>query len=362
MGTTYYVTHDGPNGNGSGDSVGNSMAWQAAADAATAGDIVWPCNTGTYAFGGTALDYDTAHGSVAELICTEGRSADGTAAAQVTMTVTGTYGLRINAKNSLLFRDIYISASGAGAWWPLYHSSGSGCIFDNIKVSGAARDGINLVTGGHNKLVGCEVYGCTWSGIVDTGTGNEIVRCSSHDNTLYGLHMDENQTVVRYCEFYDNDEHGVYWESGVGAVGAMSNCTIALNGGSGILFEGAAAAYAPAVENCAIARNAAYAMNGTAATAVLAFGNFIPSSGDDANTSGSTNNVNIYGDNIKANLTSGSALFTSVADGSEDFSTGSGSVLRAAGYPSYLDIGSEQHVDPAAGGDTLGAFEPGAWR
>jgi len=338
----YVVIHDGPQGDGSGDSIANGMSLQAAADTAVAGDTVSICATGAYAYG-SPIDFDTNSGTQSQPIVFRGRDATNAADAQVTLgSSAGGNAIDINSRSWLLFRKLTVVESvGAARCW--FIDKGDGIVLVGCKGTGGSDGVRNDSSAYDNKLIDCEMYGNTRGAYVSSLASLAILGGSYHDNSGNGIYANNASVTVTFAQVYDNGGDGIAIAGADSGHRVIQNCTINGNDGDGVQLANDLDLYFPVLLSNSVTRNGGYAVNGAAAVQVVAAGNFWPSAGDDANTSGALNNVTLTaGDALAANLTTGSALYTSVADGAEDFTPQSGSDLLNAGYPAYVDIGAVQ--------------------
>lgn len=349
MGTTYFVIHNGPQGTGTGLSVANGMAGQAAIDTANVpGDEIRICQTGTYAE--TAQwDFDTNTPTQAAPIHVKGYDATGTTEQLVTVNWASTDGIYVT-KPWYIFKNISAVKTGAAGNRPWQFDTGSGqCMMLSSK-------GIN---GQYNlyaenakflRCIGCDFSGAS-TGNIYWGAGNvgaTLDFCGIHDGAADGVICASAEIALLRCFIYDNADEGIE-QTGTPAAtnpAIIDNCVIDGNGGDGILLiSGASASWR--ITNNSITRNGGYGVNANAAVNILAYGNAWPASDDGANTSGSTNNITVIGADLKANLTSGDVLYTSVVDGSEDYHPQWGSILLNAGYPDgNIGVYQAQPVEP----------------
>ena len=368
---TYYVAHDGPKGDESGDSLVNAMSLQSAADTVTAGNEVRICATGAYN-PGAAVDFDTNSGTHDAPIYFVGYDAAGTSEEMVIINGSGT-GMSIETESWLRFRNLTVSGGTNG-----FRCNGAQfCEWYNCRTTGGTDDGWLMYRGQHNKYIKCEADNAGDAGfyLFSYNAGNLLVGCTAHDNTDQGFHS-ASATMVS-CIAYDNDTDGFLFDISDQYADDETplwwHCTSVQNDGDGFkIVDGTRNRVH--MMNCIAARNGSYGLEASGAYTIRAFGNLWPSAGADANTAGATNNVTIYDDDIQANLAAGIADFVATADGSEDYRIGLSSAAKGAGWPGtlreftspattgYPDIGAVQREEPAGnGGAALGPFDQ-PWR
>jgi hypothetical protein len=136
------------------------------------------------------------------------------------------------------------------------------------------------------------------------------------------------------CLIDANTGDGINWaRSSAADLLAVTNNTIVGNSGDGVdLLAGTCYLFA----NNIIARNGAYGIKADAACVIPGYGNLIPSSGADTNTSGALSNVTLaVPSGLPANLT-GSQICDFVNVGTSDYRQGKNSAGREYGWPGTM--------------------------
>ena len=245
--------------------------------------------------------------------------------------------------------------------------SGGNSVFKNMKVSDAGASG--LIFYGQDIVIGSEFSGAGADGLWDGGTsanGRIIHSNNIHDNVRDGLRFSANTPGVNQVEyniFDSNGGRGIYMTTGnsgyflvLPGLRAFNN-TLFGNGDSG-MESGAIGAIFTALDN--ISKD-----NGNAANeynfkfASTSVNPIMWGSNNILNISGGLGGGNVYQYTLDSTDKTTDPLFTDAPNG--NFSLGSTSPAKAAGYPGvflggstgYLDIGAVQRQEPAGGG---GAF------
>jgi len=166
-------------------------------------------------------------------------------------------------------------------------------------------------------LSDCSIHDCTNDGV--DAASIEMHRCQVYDNSGSGVLCDDNEMSMTHCTIYGNDGDGIEYRLSSDNLRMFANNTISLNGGYGINTKGGGFRYESLHSN-----NHAY-----------------------NNTSGATDAADglLPGDNNQT----GDPLFTSVVDGSEDFTPTSGSPLLGNGT-NGADIGAIPGASGGGGG------------
>lgn len=203
-----------------------------------------------------------------------------------------------------------------------------------------------LTTGGLVTLTDCEIDNNGGSGfdVNAAGRGNLIMTGgSAHDNTTHGIRSggDDSQCAIHSVRVYDNGSDGI---NTLAADAIIRDCTVYGNGGDGVDIDGSNTT----IFDTSSAGNGGYGFNGVTN---LAFGGF-DNNHTNGNTSGAGDST-LPGDN---NVT-GDPKFTSVTDGSEDFTPLSGSPLIGAGI-NGSNIGAVAHGDSSGGTLVISGVSP----
>ena len=354
--TTYYATSAA--GGGGVGSLVDPWTAQEAADNTTAGDECRWCGDFSVS---AQIDFDTRSGSRGAPVKHLGYNAAGDTPTLITIDQTGDVNpFYIYGRDFLYFENLKWTQSG-GVTGSGYIRSTLRCIFVNFHVDGLYSHGLYFRDSYDNKFENCSVlngghtsshYGILLRGSVAaggySGTGNVFHGCVIADNYGDGIHCYDSiypaDVILSRCLIFNNGGVGVHCRAYDKRPVLIDHCVIRNNTGDGIYMENSANANPIRVANCAIVANGGYGINSNyAANAhILMFGTLCPASGDDANTSGATNNIVIVGDSLAANnTTSGTANFTSVGAGTEDFRTEAGSWLRDAAWPGHLPYGTD---------------------
>jgi len=183
--------------------------------------------------------------------------------------------------------------------------------------------GYKLRSGG-DVLIDCEIDNCANGLESSTGKGPIlIIRSSIHDCTAWGINWSKSTLDIRNSLIYRNTSGGI--KSSIGG-GAIEGNTIFGNGGDGLdlTVNGSIS-----LKNNTLSSNGGYGLNTSISSDDLLEADYNHYYN---NTSGETNLSETPGDNNQ----SGDPLFTSVVDGSEDFTPKDGSPLIDNG----LDAGS----------------------
>lgn len=327
--TTYYVRASGGDDGNDGLSFANGWATiQHAFDTAVAGDQVRICNDGTHS--PTAqVDIDTNSGSsTSGYIHFIGASATGTLDGSIA-TISGA---SLPASTDLLDSGTssiqYIClenlrlTNGTKIGVNLYGSSQDYWKFVNVRIDNMDDAGLRYDSD-YIRCYGCEFDNNAGSGFVgSTKSGHIFVGCSSHDNSEHGFNIKGNYNQFFGCLAYDNVGSGFYCLKY--AHQTLINCVADRNDDDGIEFDDTVSSNGDIdILNCILRANGGYGIR---------FGNFAHESGVVDyncyynNTSGACD-VTTPGN---ANITS-DPQFTSVTDGSEDYSLQSGSPCRGVG-------------------------------
>jgi len=344
--TIYYTKHNA--GGGGVGSEADPWTLQEAADQATAGDEVHVLNTGTYT--PAQVDFDTNSGTYATLIQFIGYASDDSAPEQVTVDATGnSNGIYVNGEDYLYFQNITVTHGGI--CWRFMNSDFitlTQCKATNSDTNHGFYIGATNVSCYGVRFIACEAYGNTQDGLkigsdsTYRAFGVDIFGGSYHDNGAVGIHCDDQVAAIRRCLIYDNGTYGVYFDpthaNARYHIGLLDSSVVHNNSSDGVYINSGSNNIVQ-ISNSIIDNSGGYGINASGATTVIGFGNIIPSSGDDANTSGATNNITFVGDVLADNLTGAQiADFVDVAEGQEDFRLGSNSDAIGAGWPGILPV------------------------
>ncbi|MFO8007984.1 MAG: right-handed parallel beta-helix repeat-containing protein [Candidatus Brocadiia bacterium] len=338
---TYHTTHDA-SGGGNG-TYADPWTLQEAADSAIAGDVVKVHNTGTYSLS-SALDFDTHSGSRSSPISFIGvgpAEADSPEMAFIAQTASGADGFNV-IQSHLYFESLSLQGASSADGWSV---GGDHVTCVRCRAHGAGQAGLLGQTADHLTLVGCEFHSNGRQG-VSLGGGSlhraTLLGCAAHNNAWAGIHLERATALLWRCASYGNS-HGVRvqeLEADAGVV--VLGCTLLDNGSDGIEVADINADAALLVANCIGVRNGAYGMDAASAVHAVLFGNLWPSSGDDANTAGNTNNIVVLGnpdDVLKPNLDAGQvAAFVDPTVCYPDLRLGAGSDAMGAAWPGCLPI------------------------
>ena len=199
-----------------------------------------------------------------------------------------------------------------------------------VVVDGTGMDSGIEMNDEHFSAIDCEVYnvdqGSAYGFDVDKGV---MIRCSSHDNTGEGFHFGATSGgLITWldCLSYDNGDSGYHISSfGAGSSVTMKGCLSHGNTGDGFEISDTTSDDRVSLiyEDNTLVSNGGYGANVEADHL-----NQIASNQNNhyhGNTSGARNNLPAGTDD-----TSGDPLFTSVTDGSENFTPTTGSPLLDA--------------------------------
>lgn len=346
--TTYYVRPTNGLDTNAGTSFGAAFqTTQKAADTAVGGDEVRLCNEATET-PSARIDFDINGGSASSPIkFVAGDSTDGTPLTTGFYTISGsslpaTTDLVIFNVNPMYIQFERIRFTAATRDGITFGTNVHYVTLKHCRVDGHASDGVySASTGGHVWLIDTEIDSNTGQGINVNSAGrfnSTIIGGSCHDNGGIGAEIggDAESVNVDQYEVYDNGGDGIQL---IGNGARLSNSTVYGNTGDGVYLSA----------NNARVFNTSSSGNG-------AYGFSVTSAGDDNlimdynhthnNTSGATDlGGGLLGDNNQT----GDPQFTSVVDGSEDFTPANGSPLDSNGI-NGVDIGARKAVDPAGGG------------
>lgn len=325
--TDYYVRQSG--GDDSNDGTSFALGWatiQHGLDNVAAGDTLYICADGTHTPSAT-LDVDTTSGSLGSPIKLKGANAtggdDGTVAVISGSSLDPNVDLVTIAASMTHYevRNLRFTAATDSAVFETSNNSVNwlwvNCRFDNCGESGVEFES------GAWVFVNCEFDSNTEYG-ANCHTSNRWsdVRwygCSFHDNGSHGVDYQGNQNIYMNCLFYDNGGDGFYADRYPHEL-ILANCVFYGNTGDGFGNSGISEVGngMSGVFNCIFMANGAYGFSGNG---YFAEPRFMDYNCFYNNTSGATDYASTPGSN---NVTS-DPQFTSVTDGSEDFTLQSGS-------------------------------------
>ncbi len=329
---TYYVRPT----NGSDVAAGTSFAaafktFQKALDtAASASDVIRLCPEAVETTAVT-VDFDTnAGGATTPIIIEPGNTTDGgrdmslnytiQASGAIAAGVIRPNGTGDNYKIYNLIVDANANADYAlhcsvttAAGWNLFGCRFTNAVIDNIFIKG----GSNITPW---LFAACETDLAGGAGIRHQAANSGVfhwIGGSLHDNGTHGWHLLEQESVMIGALVYDNVGDGVFASTNSGRFFAVNN-TVYGNGGDGFDLPGGGGHHT--VMHNSFVGNGGYGMK--IGSDYFRFADY---NHTDNNTSGGYDTE--WGDN---NIT-GDPKFTSVTDGSEDFSLQSDSPLFQGG-------------------------------
>lgn len=213
----------------------------------------------------------------------------------------------------------FVRCSIAGAWTEGFNSTSDTGLID-CEASGCA---IGFINGGSSNLLGCRAHDCTGTGFVAGGTGIRYINTASYDNDKGYDTLADNSVLFFKSLAFGNTGDG--FDVGGTAYNSIINCTSSGNGGYGYNF-----------------------------TATGIWSNVFGFNHSYNNTSGHTNESGDWADQGLGGNIEGDPLFTSIVDGSENFTPLSGSPLEGAGFPEQWGASTVGFIGPlqaaAAGG------------
>lgn len=349
---TYYVRPT----NGSDAAAGTSFATafktlQKAVDtAASAGDVIRVCPEANETIT-AAIDFDTNTGADGNPITIEpGNTTDGSRDLSLFYTITTASA--INLLNFTATSDYYkiynliVNAAAAGSVCLNNQVDGSDFhVFINCRFTGATGSNISVrgtSTGGW-VFIDCETDLAGASGIAHaTGNRGSInwFGGSIHDNTSHGWDCNKSDCILIGAEVYDNGGDGLFGSTNSNRLTVIGN-TFYGNTGDGISLD--ASDHVAVVYNNSSSGNGGYGFNFNTTNVPR----WMDYNHTHNNTSGAAD-ITMPGSNNQT----GDPQFTSVTDGSEDFTPADGSPLDGNGLMG-VDIGARSSIDPASGGGLL---------
>lgn len=237
--------------------------------------------------------------------------------------------MSFNPWGHVLFINCTFQDAGRYGYGSVGHISSS-VTFEDCEFKDGANDVFSFSSGqGHMSLIRCRIHdntgdGVQWWASDDTPGGAVIDRCLIYDNAGVGIQVTEITSST----------------SNSTRMGSIKNCVIYGNTGNGIDIP-TTDHIALIVENNSIAANGGYGLdtNGQPQLLYSLRNNNFPS-GSSANTSGDTDVGDVQADGSVEGVAQSSGNFTdepgftSVTDGSEDFTPASGSALKGAALDS----------------------------
>ncbi len=283
---------------------------------------------------GVIIDIDVNVGSTTTMVIVVGYNVTLTAKSQVVLEATADINAIFDFGKAAdlywLIRSIDFNAAGAGkANYCVYSNSATddyvtfeSCIFRNA----VDNEAIHL-EGDNWSVYNSEIYGSGGGFITGPtdGTNSEVVGCSIHDNAGAGIHLEQTVSMVINNLVYDNTGIGIY--ARVGPFTIIGN-TCYVNDGDNFSLP-ASSFYSAVINNVAVGSTGGYGfnLNSHASLEQITFGYNLSAGNSSGHTdvSGTFANLGIGG-NI-ASAQAASAIFTTVTDGSEDFTPKTGSDL-----------------------------------
>lgn len=338
---TYYVDPLSGSDAAAGTSFGTAWATtQKAADTAVAGDEVRLCATATET-PSAQIDWDTNAGTAASPIHFVGADSSGNPLTTGYYTISGSslpastnlFYWGTAASQFVRFKRIRITgatnhnvSTGPGSGTPF----DTWLIFNTCRIDSATADGVYQGFGYRNMFINCEIDSNGGSGFGPAGASNTnrmgyiwFYGCSVHDNTSSGITLYNQGNEVLNSLIYDNGGDGIELGRQFFYTVIMNN-TIYGNTGSGI---GDMNAFSLSANNTGriigntFASNGGYGLEdnrGGGTLGYIDYNHFYNNTSGETDFSGGT-----PGDSNQ----SGDPLFTSITDGSEDFTPTSGSPL-----------------------------------
>ena len=334
--TTFFVRQSGGNDTNDGLSFANGWATiQFAADTAVAGDIVLIASDGTHT-PTASVDIDTNAGTAAAGPVTfrgagSAGEDDGTVATISGSSLPATTDLFTFVIDYTKWENLRFTAATRHNLFD--NNTSIGNVFVNCRFDNAAEEGCSYLAVGFAQFFNCEFdnnggNGCGTDDLSSNRAGQiRAFNCSFHDNGENGIQSSDGGLILLHCLFYDNTNHGLLinrdLESSGGSI--IGNCVF--NGNtSGILMSGSLIGiFFGSVYNCVFSNNSSHGVN---------FGS--------AHIDGHVD-YNLYYLNTtahRANFPTGAndieddnPDFTSITDGSEDFTPATGSPLLDAATP-----------------------------
>lgn len=277
------------------------------------------------------------------------------------------YTLLTLSGTGIILKDAILQNNGATGSLSGLLLSGNASAAVGVVVNSVRGLGINLQSGGGNRLTGCEVYSCNQSNTaslagIQVAVMATLTRCIAHDNTGSNtvgiLHAGGTTSVLTMigCISETNGSHGL----NVSASGPMNiyGCDFYNNTGDGVRLT--TAINPVMISNSNFIKNGGYGINGNSGNKLGLIFNCGYGAGTQVNTSGATNATS--GIVESGAVTYGSNLTPWVAPTTGDFRINL-AAAKNAGYgvytetaPSYTgtigypDIGAAQHLDSATTG------------
>lgn len=346
--SVYHVksaTHNNdPDTTGTPDNSSAPYGLQGALDNVSAGDEIRIWADGTYNIAVT-LTVDGTTGTDAAWIMVNGANATGTvdgthctliATAELT---NGMIQFNNDATNYYVFRYVTMDGDADGGTHATYcvynndDNDGQGDIrFRDCRFTDAIADGVYWA-GSAWEFVNCEADLCGDCGFqADAADGafSLFIGCSSHDNTGHGFYFDGGGNKVLFCLAYANGADGMQYEAAADD-SCCVNCTINGNGSDGIFID--TGADDVSVINTTSCNNTVNGFNLDSDGTHIGYFAYNHANGNAAETDvGGTWATFGNGSNQD-----GAPAFTSVVNGQEDFTPGSGSDLIGNGFPGTIN-------------------------
>lgn len=256
---------------------------------------------------------------------------------------SGNDGLIVNSGDTYrFFQDMNLEATGGSKdeGWKIQDQNNT---LVRCSAKGGWVEGFNVED--NILMIDCESSG---NGVGFSGDSRStFMACRAHDNTGIGFTTKGGSNRYMNCASYDNGGDG--YDQNTEAYCVYDKCLAFNNTGDG--FDVGDAVFVTII-NCTSSSNTGYGYNYTASGIwTITFG-FNHGHG---NSSGSTptNETGDWADQGLGGNIDGDPLFTSVVDGSEDFTPATGSPLIDSGFPEKwgaTTVGNMGPLKEAAGG------------
>lgn len=284
---------------------------------------------------GLAIDIDVNVGSTTTMVIVVGYNSTLTAESQVVLEATADINAIFSTSKAAnlywLIRSIDFNAAGANKANYCVVGTNSNddyvafedCVFRNAVDQSAISMQGDLWT-----VVNSEIYGSGGGFITGDTDGSQsgVVGCSIHDNAGDGIKIETSQAVIINNLVYDNTGNGIELTTGLSQIIMGNTCYI--NDGDNINL-GAAVYRSIVINNVCVGSTGGYGfnLNSRASLEYIMFGYNLSAGNNSGDTdiSGTFANLGIGG-NI-ASAQAAADIFTTVTDGSEDFTPKAGSDL-----------------------------------
>lgn len=221
-----YCTHDGPRGSGDGTSLNNAWSFDNALTNLTNSDILYICNTGTYALVGVAKAW-IALGTADIPMKIQGADESGNSYVGTTSVVT-------------------ISGSGMTAGANIFDYAGVAFVrYSNIRFTAARSYGHNITGGSALFFHDCRVDTCVSSGVYSSAANSRVEAFRSRfDHNTWGIQTMgwlRGRFHFYQCIVDHNSSGGIYDSMASLADSTkpiLDRCLIFRNGGPGVQYFG----------------------------------------------------------------------------------------------------------------------------